>query len=126
GDAIRVSLTEDSVHEIPVAQALADSCHPRPPSDGSPLSTLNSQLSYDPFTYRRRATERIVIGGVPLGGEETIRVFTSEAKWKALEHKLDKLGDYRPEAVVEQRGVLAVDRRDEATYAELAHAPQRF
>ena len=126
GDTIRVSLTEDSVHEIPVAQALANSCQPRTTSDGSQLSTLNHKLSYDPFSFRRRAAERIVIAGVPLGGEQTIRVFTSQTKWEALAHKLDKLGDYRPEAIVEQSGVLSVDPRDDATIAALQHASTRF
>jgi (E)-4-hydroxy-3-methylbut-2-enyl-diphosphate synthase len=126
GDTIRVSLTEDSVHEIPVALALVASFKIGVSENGSQPSTLNLQPSYDPFTYRRRASERHVISGVPVGGEETIRVFTAQAKWNALAHKLDKLGDYRPEAVVEQSGVLAVDPRDAATIAALQHASTRF
>jgi (E)-4-hydroxy-3-methylbut-2-enyl-diphosphate synthase len=119
GDTIRVSLTEDSIHEIPVAQALASSIAAKT-ADHSDLPTI--PLSYDPFSYRRRASARIAVGGVPLGGEETIRVFTSETKWGALAHKLDKLGDYRPEAVAEQSGALAVDPRDDATIAALQHS----
>jgi (E)-4-hydroxy-3-methylbut-2-enyl-diphosphate synthase len=48
GDTIRVSLTEDSPHEIPVAQALAAMVQKR--SD-SQLSTINSQLSSETLPY---------------------------------------------------------------------------
>jgi (E)-4-hydroxy-3-methylbut-2-enyl-diphosphate synthase len=123
GDTIRVSLTEDSVHEIPVAQALAASITSKV---GEYSDLPPAPLSYDPFTYRRRTSARMTVCGVPVGGEETIRVFTSETKWNALAHKLDKLGDYRPEAIVEQSNVLAVDPRDEATIAALQHASNRF
>ena len=123
GDTIRVSLTEDSVHEIPVAQALASSITAK---TGEHPDLPTAPLSYDPFTYRRRAAERLVVSGVPLGGEETIRVFTSQAKWDALAHKLDKLGDYRPEAVVETSGVLEVDPRDDHAIAALQHSSTRF
>jgi (E)-4-hydroxy-3-methylbut-2-enyl-diphosphate synthase len=119
GDTIRVSLTEDSVHEIPVAQALVAPFNARAKEDGSQLSTLNSHLSYDPFVYRRRETARIEVDGIPLGGEETMRVFTSQAKWDALAHKLDRLGDYKPEIVVEKSGVVAIDPRDDAAIASL-------
>lgn len=123
GDTIRVSLTEDSVHEIPVAQALVASIAAKV---GEQTNLPAITLSYDPFTYRRRAAERMQVQGVSLGGEETIRVFTSAAKWGALAHKLDRLGDYRPEAVADESGVLAVDPRDEATIAALQHSSTRF
>ena len=116
GDTIRVSLTEDSVHEIPVAQALARSIGAK---TGEHPAMPEMPLSYDPFSYRRRTTQRLEITGVALGGEETIRVFTSQAKWDALAHKIDKLGDYTPEVVVEQSGVTAIDPRDDAVVAAL-------
>jgi (E)-4-hydroxy-3-methylbut-2-enyl-diphosphate synthase len=125
GDTIRVSLTEDSVHEIPVAKALVAHYNSRVATgSGSQLSTLNAQLSYDPFSYRRRASERLEVNGFALGGEETIRVFTSQKKWDALAHKIEKLGDYKPEIVVEQSGVVAIDPRDEAAVAELNASPE--
>jgi (E)-4-hydroxy-3-methylbut-2-enyl-diphosphate synthase len=116
GDTIRVSLTEDSVHEIPVAQALVA------PFNGhanAQQAGFDNRLSYDPFTYRRRATERVLAGDVPLGAEETVRVFTSREKWDALAHKLDRLGDYQPEVVVEDSGAVAVDPRDDAAVSAL-------
>ncbi len=58
GDTIRVSLTEDSPHEIPVAKALIENINK---TSASQLSPLNSQLSFDPFSYQRRATEKISV-----------------------------------------------------------------
>jgi (E)-4-hydroxy-3-methylbut-2-enyl-diphosphate synthase len=122
GDTIRVSLTEDSVHEIPVAQALVAPFNDR--ANSPVLQTdFDTPLSYDPFTYRRRTSERIVISGVALGGEETVRVFTAREKWDALAHKLDRLGDYRPEVVAEDSGVVAIDPRDDAAITALFSSP---
>jgi (E)-4-hydroxy-3-methylbut-2-enyl-diphosphate synthase len=121
GDTVRVSLTEDSVHEIPVAQALVAACAAR--AAGDEPQDFNDALSYDAFTYRRRASARLVVNGVPLGGEEPFRVVTSEAKWNALAHKIDKLGDYKPEIVLEHSGAVAIDPRDETALARLNSAP---
>ncbi len=52
GDTIRVSLTEDSVHEIPVAQALTKSTDQRETKIDVPATGL----SFDPFSYQRRET----------------------------------------------------------------------
>ena len=57
GDTIRVSLTEDSPQEIPVARALIDQIDT---TSNSQRSTLNAPLSFDPFSYQRRATERLL------------------------------------------------------------------
>src|SRR5713226_6788882 len=83
GDTIRVSLTEDSPHEIPVAKALI---HNITQTSGSQLSTLNSQLSFDPFSYQRRATEKIELDGVKLGGDELIRVVVQRANFDKIAH----------------------------------------
>src|SRR5213596_491988 len=56
GDTIRVSLTEDSPHEIPVARALVDNINK---TSSSQLATLNSQLSFNPYSYQRRATDTV-------------------------------------------------------------------
>ncbi len=119
GDTIRVSLTEDSVHEIPVAQALARLCVP---AEVRGLDAPPPAVAH-PFSYQRRATARMEVAGVPLGHEETIRVFTTQDRWDALAHKLDKLGDYTPEAVLETSGVTSVDPRDEVGLAELNDLP---
>src|SRR5690348_10054046 len=61
GDTIRVSLTEDSIHEIPVAKALVATIAT---TSNSQLSTLNAQLSFDPFSYQRRPTDTIAVAGI--------------------------------------------------------------
>ena len=123
GDTIRVSLTEDSPHEIPVARALAAMVEAR--SD-SQLSTLNSELSFDPFSYQRRGTETIERDGVRLGGEELIRVVVRKANFDKIAHKVDKLGDYKPEIVYENARIVEVDPRDDAVIAKInsERAPQ--
>jgi (E)-4-hydroxy-3-methylbut-2-enyl-diphosphate synthase len=107
GDTIRVSLTEDSIHEIPVAKALVAAVEPCrvPHSD--------SEICWDAFSYRRRPTQTMRAGDVALGGEETFRVVVRQKTFDQLAHKLDRLGDYQPEIVLEQAGALEIDPRDE-------------
>ncbi|MDG2125922.1 MAG: (E)-4-hydroxy-3-methylbut-2-enyl-diphosphate synthase, partial [Verrucomicrobiales bacterium] len=116
GDTVRVSLTEDAVEEIPVAKALVELCGGAGRSDAGNLE-FTGEPAFDPFEYRRRATEVAMAGEVAVGGGEMVRVFTSRPKWDALAHKLDKLGDYRPEAVVEDSDVVMLDPRDSAAVA---------
>src|SRR5881398_1551963 len=61
GDTIRVSLTEDSPHEIPVAKALIQNIGR---TSGSQLSAATYQLSFDPFSYHRHVTETIAVAGI--------------------------------------------------------------
>ena len=116
GDTIRVSLTEDSPHEIPVAKALIENISK---TSGSQLSTLNSQLSFDPFSYQRRPTETIERDGVKLGGTELIRVIVRQTNFDKIAHKIDRMGDYKPEIVCESAGVIEVDPRDELEIAKV-------
>jgi (E)-4-hydroxy-3-methylbut-2-enyl-diphosphate synthase len=123
GDTIRVSLTEDSPQEIPVARALINQIDT---TSNSQLSTLNSQLSFDPFSYQRRATETIAVTGIgdsgqeiKLGGEELMRVVVRRASFEKIAHKIDKMGDYKPEIVYENAQIKELDPRDETAIAEL-------
>jgi (E)-4-hydroxy-3-methylbut-2-enyl-diphosphate synthase len=116
GDTIRVSLTEDSPHEIPVARALVGNIRKTSNTQGP---TPNVQLSFDPFSYQRRAAEAIERDGVKLGGEELIRVVIRQASFDKIAHKIDKMGDYKPEIVYENAGVFEVDPRDENAIARL-------
>ncbi|MCX6853384.1 MAG: (E)-4-hydroxy-3-methylbut-2-enyl-diphosphate synthase [Verrucomicrobia bacterium] len=117
GDTVRVSLTEDAIHEIPVARALVASIQNQAVHD----TTLQSApaISYDPFSYSRRATHRLVINSIECGQGATVPVFTSRSKWDALAHKLDKLGDYKPELVIEDSPITAVDPRDDQALQSL-------
>jgi (E)-4-hydroxy-3-methylbut-2-enyl-diphosphate synthase len=115
GDTIRVSLTEDSIHEIPVAKALIE-CGMR----NSECGTADEvDLSFDPFSYERRATETIARNGVRVGGEELIRVFIRRENFDKIAHKIDKMGDYKPEIVYEDAGIVEVDPRDDAAIAKV-------
>lgn len=120
GDTIRVSLTEDAIYEVPVAKALVEII--RELRQLGP--DLSDELSWDdvpwnPFEYERRASSKIEVQGIPVGGDETIRVFTSREKWDAVAHKLDQMGEFQPEIVAEESGVVAIDPLDEAAVAGL-------
>ena len=119
GDTIRVSLTEDAVHEIPVAQAMVRSIARETTRPALPLPLLNAEISFDPFSYSRRASERVEVQALGLGGGETVRVFNSQATWNAVAHKLKQLGEYQPEIIAETSKVLAVSPLDEVTLAAL-------
>ncbi|MDF1861814.1 MAG: (E)-4-hydroxy-3-methylbut-2-enyl-diphosphate synthase [Verrucomicrobiales bacterium] len=119
GDTIRVSLTEDAVFEIPVARELVKITEELRKNGGIDAELSWDEVSWNPFEYERRPSEKIEVMGIDLGGDETIRVFTSREKWNAVAHKLAKMGDFQPEIVVEQSGVREIDPRDETAIAEL-------
>ncbi|MEY2520942.1 MAG: (E)-4-hydroxy-3-methylbut-2-enyl-diphosphate synthase [Verrucomicrobiota bacterium] len=121
GDTIRVSLTEDSVHEIPVARALANIAGQAVAAATLPHEEPRQaeRLSYNPFEYERRGSSKIERGGVKLGGDELIRVVVRQANFDKVAHKLDRLGDYQPEIVYETAGVVEIDPRDDAAMARL-------
>jgi (E)-4-hydroxy-3-methylbut-2-enyl-diphosphate synthase len=111
GDTVRVSLTEDSVHEIPVAQKLVAEYNSRPAQEIGHQQP-DTILSFDPFSYARRSTDGIDVNGVLTAGEETIRVVVRRQTFDRVSHKLEKLGDFRPEIVLESANLIAVDPRD--------------
>jgi len=115
GDTIRVSLTEDSIHEIPVAKALIDTGKRKPETEQ--IEDVN--LSFDPFSYQRRATETITRDGVRVGGEELIRVVIVQSNFDKIADKIDKMGDYKPEIVYERAKIEEVDPRDDDAIARL-------
>jgi len=120
GDTIRVSLTEDSIHEIPVAQALVKPLGARRSLDGLERDAPATFCpSYDPFSYERRRSSALAIMGHALGGENTVRVFTTQDHWNAVAHKIASMGDFKPEIVVEKSGVLEIDPHDDATIAAI-------
>ena len=47
--------------------------------------------------------------GHALGGENTVRVFTTQDRWNALAHKFSSMGDFKPEIIVEKSGVVEID-----------------
>jgi (E)-4-hydroxy-3-methylbut-2-enyl-diphosphate synthase len=123
GDTVRVSLTEDSVHEIPVAQSLVAPFNARRhQSDAGAQS--GDELSFDPFAYERRPTAKIYIDGTAVGGEETIRVFVRRKTYESVSHKLAKMGDFQPEGITDSAHIAEVDPRDVAALARLNADPK--
>ncbi len=126
GDTIRVSLTEDSVHEIPVARALAERA-PGEAQSNADFTPPISHTAWDPFVYERRASHTIERGGVKIGGEELVRVVVKQRIFDAVAHKLPQMGDYQPEIVSETAKIIELDPRDAAQIAVLnADANDRF
>jgi (E)-4-hydroxy-3-methylbut-2-enyl-diphosphate synthase len=76
GDTIRVSLTEDSVYEIPVARALADKAMSLWKGDGAgdPVSD-----SIDPYHFERRTASAMRLGTGDIGPEQPPRVVVRAA-----------------------------------------------
>jgi len=83
GDTIRVSLTEDAVHEIPAAAAIVKPYNARltspeqAPSLPVRLSTGTAPVppeSRNPYGYKRRPSDEVVVGEVPMGGTQPVRV----------------------------------------------------
>jgi (E)-4-hydroxy-3-methylbut-2-enyl-diphosphate synthase len=73
GDTIRVSLTEDPVHEIPVAKALVKLC------DLAKLEACPAlPESLDFYNFHRRETSVLHLGGLAVGGREKIAVGTPD------------------------------------------------
>ena len=123
GDTIRVSLTEDSVHEVPVARALVKLfAAPTDGSEGEP-----APLAFDPFSYKRRGSARMMAGDVAVGLGEVPRVVVRQTTLDKIAHKLATMGDFQPEIVYEQAGVREIDPRDdEAVRALNAGAANHF
>ena len=80
GDTIRVSLTEDSVHEIPAAYTIA-----RPFNAGLAMAATAARSAgadmvpeppaqHNPYGYMRQASPEIAIAALPLGGTQPVRV----------------------------------------------------
>ena len=122
GDTIRVSLTEDSIHEIPVARAIVEAVPGK--ANGPPPEVTDGHYSYDAFTYQRRPSRVVAIGDVRLGGEELVRVVVRQATYDRLAHKLDRLGDYQPEIIYESAGIREVDPANKAEIEAVNREPR--
>ncbi len=73
GDTIRVSLTEDSVYEIPVARAIADKTMSL--WSAAPIAPATDSL--DPYHYNRRTTTLLTLGAnIKVGPEHAPTVIT--------------------------------------------------
>jgi len=117
GDTIRVSLTEDAVHEVPVAKALVRAI----PEGGCEIGVKET---WNSFEYERRKSQVQHVAGLSLGGTELMRVFTSRKKWDSVAHKIDQMGDFKPEIVSEDSGVVELDPREDEVIFEINQADE--
>ena len=107
GDTIRVSLTEDSPHEIPVCTDLLALI---PKLTNSAFRIPHSEFSFDPFHFEKRVTPEIPLNDtVKCGGEQLIRVVVTRATWDKVAPKIKPKDDVRPEAVYEDLNIFEVD-----------------
>jgi (E)-4-hydroxy-3-methylbut-2-enyl-diphosphate synthase len=107
GDTIRVSLTEDSPHEIAVCRDLLAQV---PVLTNSKVKIENANLSFDPFHFARRDTPEIELGGgVRCGGEQTVRVVVTQATWDKVAPKIRPRDDVKPEGIYEELNIFEVD-----------------
>ncbi len=107
GDTIRVSLTEDSPHEIPVCRDLLSLI---PKLSNSVFRLPNSEFPFDPFHFEKRETPEIPLNdNIKCGGEQLIRVVVTRATWDKVAPKVRPKDDVRPEAVYEDLNVFEID-----------------
>jgi (E)-4-hydroxy-3-methylbut-2-enyl-diphosphate synthase len=111
GDTIRVSLTEDSPHEIPVCRDLLAQIPPlTTTAPSSAFRVPHSEFSFDPFHYQRRSTPEVELApGVPCGGEQTVRVVVTRATFEQVAPKVRPQDDVKPEAIYEDLQIHEVD-----------------
>ena len=130
GDTIRVSLTEDSVHEIPVARALLEEAGLDPARPSPELLDPAAQepaAPCDPFSFRRRESAAVRLPGFELGVTSLLRLALPRKLHEALQERErsgESLGEYRPELVFESLPLAAVDPRDAAAIEALNQRPE--
>ncbi|MBK9990880.1 MAG: (E)-4-hydroxy-3-methylbut-2-enyl-diphosphate synthase [Verrucomicrobia bacterium] len=93
GDTIRVSLTEDSVYEIPVARALADKAMSLWKSQISKSQIANPRPDpIDPYHFSRRKTAALDLGpACKTGPEQPPRVIVRAASAAELSRTIEQL-----------------------------------
>ena len=116
GDTIRVSLTEDPVAEIPVAQDLVKRAHGWWRNESLPENDISHSESLDPFSFEKRQTENIRLGKPPLSlGHKSPPLVVS-----ATPHSLKNPGEIVQELAKTQ--VQAKDAPVEGLLVELCNS----
>ena len=107
GDTIRVSLTEDSPHEIAVCRDLLAQI---PQLTNSKVNVADKSFGFDPFHFERRQTPEIALNeNTKCGGEQLLRVVVTQATWDKVAPKIRPKDDVKPEAVYEDLNIFEVD-----------------
>lgn len=136
GDTIRVSLTEESEHEIPVARALIEQSE-LIASRARFSSSLEKTYppSWSLFTYERRCSEKIMvdteesgasIGSYSVGGDALVRLVVPASTYQAAANKLAQMGEYQPELILENLPLCAIDPRSDEEVQALAKEKKPF
>ena len=122
GDTIRVSLTEDSPHEIPVCfDLIKQVCSLTDESaysgtTASATHPLPTEPPYDPFHWQRRESSLLVQpSGMRCGASETIRVCVDGASGQQLVSDIKPMEDVRPEMVIEDVVVQELNPLEDIT-----------
>jgi (E)-4-hydroxy-3-methylbut-2-enyl-diphosphate synthase len=109
GDTIRVSLTEDSPHEIPVCRALIAQI-PHLTSSRQDFSGFQLAEARDPFHFERRLSDQLLLpSGVAVGHSELVRVAVTRQTWEALMPNIRPNADVRPELILEDLECVELD-----------------
>lgn len=107
GDTIRVSLTEDSPHEIEVCRDLLAQI---PILTNHKSQGANRDFPFDPFHFERRETPEIELNeNSKCGGEQLIRVVVTRATWDKVAPKIRPKDDVKPEAIYEDLNIFEID-----------------
>ena len=112
GDTIRVSLTEDSPHEIPVCQALIQQVSELSHNEVD-VSKLNIVEKRDPFNYLRHQTHTVEKQGTRFGGEELVRVIVPQEVWDKVAPRIKPGDDVKPEGIYEKLEVIELSPLEE-------------
>jgi REP element-mobilizing transposase RayT len=126
-------LEQDAPATIAVTSAEAGSsssslepCGAFDSGSGVPPQTVpgaSSSSFCDPFNYVRRSSSPLSVMGHALGGDQPVRVFTTQARWNNLANQIAGMGDCKPEIIVEKSQVLEIDPRDPAALDALRRRP---
>jgi len=91
GDTVRVSLTEDSIHEIPVAYQLVKKFNEKLAGSKAPEGAAKIEISWDPMNRERRKSEAIVGHGLLLGSNYALGAAATLSISKSLEDGLQEI-----------------------------------
>lgn len=121
GDTLRVSLTEDPVHEIAPGFELAAPFQPGASYPDATLPTPLPEAPFSPFAYTKRKADVITRGGVTIGWNEPVRVVLPREAHLQLDPTLMK--DFMPELTEEDAAAIAINPCDDEEVKALADAP---
>jgi (E)-4-hydroxy-3-methylbut-2-enyl-diphosphate synthase len=129
GDTIRVSLTEDSPHEIAVCNDLLAQISSLTVQSlnrenvesaaGSTIQPFNdSTFAFDPFHFERRSTPEIELNeNTKCGGEQLIRVVVTRGTWEKVAPRIRPKDDVKPEAIYEDLNIQEIDPTEDFSIA---------